>query len=158
MKVVNPWIYEATHRDYLEQVKGLPARHATLIEKHKKVMREKTFLHDHDAAPASKPDEAEGRRVLEHEYDLHAAADLPPVRNIMRFDVWGGDKTPEEWVAHCAAKDGPHGYSPVYDKHQYVWKAVNVRAYDPKEKKFEVQVVESGQIKAVQRLSLLFVD
>ena len=39
VKVVNPWIYEATHRDYLEQVKGLPARHATLIEKHKKVMR-----------------------------------------------------------------------------------------------------------------------
>ncbi len=35
---------------------------------------------------------------------------------------------------------------------------MNVRGYDPKEKKYEVQVVENGQIKSVQRLSLLFVD
>ena len=33
-----------------------------------------------------------------------------------------------------------------------------MRDYDARDKKYEVQVVENGQIKSVQRLSLLFVD
>lgn len=58
-------------------------------------------MHDHDLQMAStteKNDEAEGRRILEQEYEIFNDRDLPPVRNIMRFDVWGGDKAPEEWV------------------------------------------------------------
>lgn len=50
VKVVNPWIHEATHKEYLENVKGLPARHANVIIKHKNVMREKTFLEEVDSS------------------------------------------------------------------------------------------------------------
>ena len=28
VKVDNPWIYEQTHQEYLNNIKGLPARHA----------------------------------------------------------------------------------------------------------------------------------
>jgi hypothetical protein len=44
VKVVNPWIHDQTHQEYLEKVTGLPARHANLIKKHKNVVKETTFL------------------------------------------------------------------------------------------------------------------
>lgn len=34
VKVDNPWIYEQTHQEYLENIKGLPARHANVIKVH----------------------------------------------------------------------------------------------------------------------------
>lgn len=34
VKVDNPWIYEQTHKEYLDNIKGLPARHAKVITKH----------------------------------------------------------------------------------------------------------------------------
>jgi hypothetical protein len=37
VKVENPWIYEQTHQEYLENIKGLPARHANVIKKHNEV-------------------------------------------------------------------------------------------------------------------------
>ena len=46
VKVVNPWIHEQTHQEYLENVKGLPARHANVVRKHNTVVREKTFLYE----------------------------------------------------------------------------------------------------------------
>lgn len=49
IKVVNPWIHEQTHKEYLETVKGLPARHANVIKKHKNVIRKKTFLEEMDS-------------------------------------------------------------------------------------------------------------
>lgn len=48
VKVVNPWIHEQTHKEYLENVKGLPARHANVIKKHRDVIKEKTFLPEVD--------------------------------------------------------------------------------------------------------------
>ena len=44
VKVENPWIYEQTHQEYLENIKGLPARHANVIKKHHEVHKEETFL------------------------------------------------------------------------------------------------------------------
>jgi hypothetical protein len=44
VRVVNPWIHEHTHKEYLENITGLPARHANLIKKHKNVVKETTFL------------------------------------------------------------------------------------------------------------------
>ena len=46
------------------------------------------------AANNDKNDDGEGRRILDQEYEIFNDRDLPPVRNIMRFDVWGGDKAP----------------------------------------------------------------
>lgn len=34
VSVENPWIYEQTHKEYLDNIKGLPARHAKVIDKH----------------------------------------------------------------------------------------------------------------------------
>ena len=48
IKVINPWIHEQTHKEYLEGVKGLPARHANVIKKHKNVIREKAFIYEQD--------------------------------------------------------------------------------------------------------------
>jgi hypothetical protein len=39
-KIVNPWIHEQTHHEYLENIIGLPARHANVIRKHKFVVKE----------------------------------------------------------------------------------------------------------------------
>jgi len=43
IKVVNPWIHEATHKEYLESVKGLPARHANVIKSTKTLFARKLF-------------------------------------------------------------------------------------------------------------------
>ena len=56
IKVVNPWIHEQTHKEYLEGITGLPARHANVIKKHKHVVREKTFLDEQE--PAQPKDQA----------------------------------------------------------------------------------------------------
>jgi hypothetical protein len=40
VKVENPWIYEQTHQEYLENIKGLPARHANVIKKHHDIVKE----------------------------------------------------------------------------------------------------------------------
>lgn len=42
--VVNPWIHEQTHKEFLQNIVGLPARHANVIKKHKTVVKETTFL------------------------------------------------------------------------------------------------------------------
>jgi len=52
VKVVNPWIHQQTHQEYLESIKvsfpsltakGLPARHGNVIKKHTNIVREKLF-------------------------------------------------------------------------------------------------------------------
>jgi len=44
VKVENPWIYKQTHQEFLENIKGLPARHANVIKIHQDVKKEQTFL------------------------------------------------------------------------------------------------------------------
>lgn len=47
MDIENPLIHDAIHREYLEEAKGLPARHTNAVKKHEKVIKEKTFIHEH---------------------------------------------------------------------------------------------------------------
>lgn len=50
----------------------------------------------------------------------------------------------------------PHAISPCFADGEYSWRAVFVKGYDPIQKKFEVQVANTRQVKFVTRLSLLF--
>ncbi len=100
IKVVNPWIHDATHKEYLESVKvsfilrwlflllpylniiylwwilnnlkcqGLPARHANVIKKHKNVIREKTFLEEIETAADKDKATQEALKILEKEYEI----------------------------------------------------------------------------------------
>jgi hypothetical protein len=159
-KVINPWIHEATHKEYLETVKGLPARHANVIKKHKNVIREKTFLNEDDAANTQKDSATqEALKILEKEYEIFTVPDLPSTRALPRFDTWDDDRSPEEWIEWCDARPGrSHALSPVYDNGSYLWKPVEVYKYDSDEKKYFVKVMATGQEKLVTRLSLLFFD
>lgn len=97
-KVVNPWIHKATHHEYLEQVKGLPARHANVIRKHKNVIKEKTFLNEDTANKEKDANTQEALKILEKEYEIFTDPNLPNTRALTRFDTWDEDRTPQEWL------------------------------------------------------------
>jgi hypothetical protein len=75
-KIVNPWIHEQTHHEYLENIIGLPARHANVIRKHKFVVREQTFLpkpdNNFDKDKATK----EALAILDKEYEIFNTKDM----------------------------------------------------------------------------------
>ena len=84
---------------------------------------------------------------------------MPPVKALTRYDTWDLDRTPEEWLAHCAEHvDEFHGVSPCYENGEYLWRPVKVLDYNHSQKKFKVQVGNSSAVKHITRLSLLFYD
>jgi hypothetical protein len=96
IKVVNPWIHEATHKEYLESVKGLPARHANVIKKHKNVIREKTFLEENENAPDKDKETQEALKILDKEMEIfNGGPNLPSVKTLTRYDTWEEDKAIE---------------------------------------------------------------
>lgn len=134
----------------------MPARHASVIKKHKSVIREKTFIHDHDPSNAD-AQTSEGLKLLDAEYEIFSDPNLPSTRALTRFDTWDEEKTVHEWLEYC--HDRPmeaHALSPVFENGDYVWKPVRVIDYDFNEKKWKVVVSQTGQVKFVTRLSLLF--
>ena len=82
---------------------------------------------------------------------------LLDLKNLARYDVFEGDREPEAWVEACLRLPGQaHGLSPVCENYEYIWKPVEVLAYDAAERKFKVKIVSTGLEKSVSRLSLLF--
>jgi len=149
MEIENPLIHDAIHWEYLEDVKGLPARHTNVVKKHEKVIKEKTFIHEHQPSNADEQT-AEGLKMLAKEYDIFTDPSLPSTRQLSRFDTWDEEKNVEEWFEIFKSKPGQaHGLSPIYDKGEYIWKPVEILEYDYATKKFKVRVLSSGNIKEV---------
>ena len=47
------------------------------------------------------------------------------LKNLLRYDVFEGDKTPQEWIELCMQNPNEtHGLSPVCENYQYSWKPV----------------------------------
>lgn len=102
VKVENPWIYEQTHQEYLDNIKGLPARHANVIKKHHDVQKETTFLEK--VVVGIDKDEAtkEAIALLDKEYEIfNDSGNMPGVKVLTRYDTWDEDKSVEDWVEHC---------------------------------------------------------
>jgi hypothetical protein len=68
--VENPWIYEQTHQEYLENIKGLPARHANVIKKHHDVRIDKTFLNKIENLIDKDEATKEAITLLNKEYEI----------------------------------------------------------------------------------------
>jgi hypothetical protein len=79
-------------------VKGLPARHANVIRKHKNVIKEKTFLNEDTANKEKDANTQEALKILEKEYEIFTDPNLPNTRALTRFDTWDEDRTPQEWL------------------------------------------------------------
>jgi len=157
VKVENPWIYEQTHQEYLENIKGLPARHANVIKKHHEVQRDQTFLHKAETGIDKDQATREAVALLEKEYEIFNDPNMPGVKVLTRYDCWDEEKPIEEWLDDFRRSPGTaHALSPVYQGYEYCWKPVEVLDYNDKEKKFLVKVCATGQEKWVTRLSLLF--
>jgi hypothetical protein len=159
MKVVNPWIHEQTHKEYLDNIIGLPARHANVIKKHQFVIKETRFLpkpeNNFDKDKATK----EALAILDKEYEIFNDPNMPPVKALTRDVTWDQDRSVEDWLEHCKQRpDEFHGVSPVFEKGEYIWRAVKVLDYNWAQKKYKVQVADSNQEKLITRLSLLFYD
>jgi len=159
VKVENPWIYEQTHQEYLQNIKGLPARHANVIKKHHEVQKETTFLHKAETGIDKDQATRDAVALLDKEYDIFNEGGVPGVKVLTRYDTWDEDRSIEQWIEYCQNKSGEaHALSPVYQGYEYCWKPVEVLDYDYKERKYKVRVVATGQEKLVTRLSLLFFD
>lgn len=161
IRVVNPWIHEHTHKEYLEHVTGLPARHANLIKKHKNVVKETTFLpKDDEEQKIREKDIAtkEAVAILEKEYEIFRDPKMPGVKVLTRYDTWEQDRTIQQWLDYCAKRpDEPHALSPMYVDKEYTWRPVKVTGYNWTDHKFQVTSVGPKPIdKEVTRLSLLF--
>lgn len=116
VKVVNPWIHEQTHQEYLENVKGLPARHANVIKKHKSVVKEKTFLPIVENTTLKDQAAKEAAEILDAEYKIfNEDSNMSHVKALTRYDTWDRDRSVEEWLEWCKARpDQPHALSPVF--------------------------------------------
>lgn len=98
-------------------------------------------------------------KLLAQDFEIFTDPNLPSTRQLSRFDTWDEEKTVEEWFEIFNSKpDQAHGLSPIYEKGEYIWKPVQILDYDAAHKKFKVKVISTGNIKFVQRLSLLFLD
>jgi len=98
---VNPWIHEATHKEYLENVKGLPARHVNVVKKHKHVMREKIFLDEADKNAQKDQATQDALKILEKEYEIFSDPNLPSTKALTRYDTWEEDKSIQAWLDFC---------------------------------------------------------
>jgi len=106
VKVENPWIYEQTHKEYLDNIKGLPARHANVIKKHHEVKKEETFLHKVEAGADKDQATKEAVAMLDKEYEIFKQTDMPGVKVLTRYDSWDEERSIEEWVSYCQARPG----------------------------------------------------
>jgi hypothetical protein len=143
--VENPWIYEQTHQEYLENIKGLPARHANVIKKHHDVQIDKTFLSKIENLIDKDEATKEAITLLNKEYEIFQTEDMPGVKVLTRYDTQDEDRSIEQWVEYCQARPGQaHALSPVYQGYEYCWKPVEVLDFDYTERKFRVKVVATG--------------
>jgi len=77
-------------------VKGLPARHANVIKKHKNVIREKAFLEEIITEADKDKATQEALKILEKEYEIfNGDPNLASVKTLTRYDAWEEDKTTE---------------------------------------------------------------
>ena len=106
VKVENPWIYEQTHQEYLNNIKGLPARHANVIRKHHEVQKETTFLHKEETTVDKDQATKEAVALLEKEYEIFNEPNMPGVKVLTRYDTWDEDRTIDEWIDHCQSRPG----------------------------------------------------
>lgn len=138
-KVVNPWIHEQTHQEYLENIIGLPARHANVIRKHNLVVKETTFLPKAESLLDKDKATKEALAILEKEYEIFNDPNMPPVKALPRYDTWDLDLTPEQWLKHCGEyPNGFHGVSPCYEHGEYMWRPVKVLDYNHAMRKYKV--------------------
>lgn len=158
VKVDNPWIFKQTHEEFLENIKGLPARHANVIKQHEAVHQNKTFIPTIEQQLDKDQATKDAIALLDKEYEIfNNVAGLQGVKVLTRYDTWDEDRSIEEWIHYCTTRPGQaHALSPVYQGYEYCWKPVEVVAYEYKERKYRVKVVATGQEKLVTRLSLLF--
>lgn len=142
VKVVNPWIHDQTHQEYLEKVTGLPARHANLIKKHKNVVKETTFLPKDDEEEKIREKDRQTKEavaILDKEYEIFRDPSMPGIKVLTRYDTWEQDRTVQQWLDYCAKRpDQPHALSPMYVEKEYTWRPVKVIGYNYAEKKFKV--------------------
>eukprot|EP01022_Parablepharisma_sp_SALTPOND_P021165 TRINITY_DN4086_c0_g1_i1.p1 TRINITY_DN4086_c0_g1~~TRINITY_DN4086_c0_g1_i1.p1 ORF type:complete len:4151 (+),score=615.43 TRINITY_DN4086_c0_g1_i1:13469-25921(+) len=99
--------------------------------------------------------------VIAEEFNLpiFQVLDKREYRQLISYDTWTSDLSPEVWVERCRSSSQPaHGVSPVYDGTGYMWQPVKILGYEPSCKKFRVVVIETGQEKLVARLSLMFYE
>jgi hypothetical protein len=101
----------------------------------------------------------EALAILDKEYEIFNDPNMPPVKALTRYDTWDLDRTPEQWLEHCAQHPNEcHGISPCFEKGEYLWRPVKVLDYNHSMKKYKVQVGETSTVKHITRLSLLFYD
>ena len=105
VKVDNPWIFKQTHEEYLKNIKGLPARHANVIQKHEQVHQNKTFIpiieQQIDKDQATK----DAIALLDKEYEIfNNVPGMQGVKVLTRYDTWDEDRTVEEWISYCNSK------------------------------------------------------
>lgn len=117
----------------MENITGLPARHANVIKKHKNVIKETTFLPKEENNFDKDKATREALAILAKEYEIFNDPNMLPVKALPRYDCWDNDRTIEEWLEHCKEHDDVfHGVSPVFEKGEYVWRPVKVLNYDYK--------------------------
>jgi hypothetical protein len=72
----------------LENIKGLPARHANVIKKHHDVHREETFLHKVEAGIDKDQATKDAIALLDKEYEIFNEPNMPGVKVLTRYDTW----------------------------------------------------------------------
>lgn len=82
----------------------MPARHATVIKKHKNVIREKTFLEEVETNTQKDQATQEALKLLEKEYEIFSDPNLPSTKALTRYDTWEEDKSIDEWLDYCYAR------------------------------------------------------
>lgn len=87
VKVENPWIYQQTHQEYLDNIKGLPARHADVIAKHHDVKKETTFLNKIEARVDKDEETRKAVAMLDKEYEIFRVDNMPGVKVLTRYDT-----------------------------------------------------------------------
>lgn len=88
---------------------------------------------------------------------MHYDTDVLDLKNLLRYDVFDDDRSPQEWLEMCMhSPEMAHGLSPVFSNYEYTWKPVSVLGYDEKTRKYQVKIVACGTKKNVNRMSLQF--
>ena len=141
----NPWIKEVSFQDRSFTRTSQPA-----------AFRRKTL---NMAVVPKEPDREADVIDAEFKLPIFKVLDRQEYRQLGNYDTWEHDVEPEVWLQRCKLSSrSTHGVSPVYDGKVYVWQPVRVLDYDAKSARFKILVVDSGQVKMVSRLSLMFYD
>jgi len=113
IKIENPLIMNID-KEYLEKVKGYPARSLRVIEKHKHVIFPKKY-------DEIKKDKVEIIPTLTEDIMSFKS------KNLIHFDCWEDELTPEEWIERYKNNKNDHALTPVYEDFEYKWKPCRVR-------------------------------